>query len=593
MLDMFQGSWNDFFFGFRRFTKYQIVTRLFLVLIILPIYRKGFSFLMRSRGFDVFANNRIQEFLFSIQGFAGTLFLILTVTVIIFIEIGGIVVLSQQVYERSPESSYWKVFSFCLGRARKIGVFGGLLFLFYMAVLVPWLKIGISNSLIQSLQIPPFIMEYAQTRLWADLILKAISLMGIVYSIRWIFSLHLILLKDMRAAAAMKRSGELLKKYWWEMLKDLAILLVLNGVLALLIIGVFFAVSALAIFLVNSGLAGERVFLAVFESFIALIAFVGTWVMVPYGIHRLTVLLNRFESIEPISERVKVGGNIQWIDWFFTRKKMIVAVLMIFVFLLVGFMQFYAAKLDQVRPIYITAHRGDVIDAPENTIAAVEAAIEKGADYAELDVQMLADGSLILMHDNNFLRTTKVDLPVGESSYDDVILLNAAAAMEWPEAEAVPFLDEVLEVAKGRIRLNLELKTADNQADMAARVIQAIEEAGTEREVVITSLDQSVLQEVEKIKPQLRTGLIVVLTIGEVEKLPVDFFNMEISRINEDRVDKIHSAGKEVHCWTVNSEAEMEEMLNMGVDGLITDEVELAKQVLEEREMLKFGQTQN
>lgn len=593
MLDMFQGSWNDFFFGFRRFTKYQIVTRLFLVLIILPIYRKGFSFLMRSRGFDVFANNRIQEFLFSIQGFVGTLFLIITVTVIIFIEIGGIVVLSQQVYERSPESSYWKVFSFCLGRARRIGVFGGLLFLFYMAVLVPWLKIGISNSLIQSLQIPPFIMEYAQTRLWADLILKAISLMGIVYSIRWIFSLHLILLKDMRAAVAMKRSGELLKKYWWEMLKDLTILLVLNGVLVLLIIGVFFAVSALAIFLVNSGLAGERVFLAVFESFIALIAFVGTWVMVPYGIHRLTVLLNRFESIEPISERVKVGGNIQWIDWFFTRKKVIVAVLMIFVFLLVGFMQFYAAKLDQVRPIYITAHRGDVMDAPENTIAAVEAAIEKGADYAELDVQMLADGSLILMHDTNFLRTTRVDLPVGESSYDDVILLNAAAGMEWPETEAVPFLEEVLEAAKGRIRLNLELKTADNQVEMAARVIQAIEEAGTEREVVITSLDQSVLQEVEKIEPQLRTGLIVVLTIGEVEKLPFDFFNMEISRINEDRVDKIHSAGKEVHCWTVNSEAEMEEMLNMGVDGLITDEVELAKQVLKEREMLKFGQTQN
>lgn len=593
MLDVFQRSWKDFFFGFRRFTKYQIVTRLFLALIILPIYRKVFSFLMRSRGFDVFANNRIQEFLFSIQGFVGTLFLILTVTVIIFIEIGGIVVLSQQVYERSPESSYWKIFSFCLSRARKIGVFGGLLFLFYMAVLVPWLKIGISNSLIQSLQIPPFIMEYAQTRLWADLILKAISLMGIVYSIRWIFSLHLILLKDMRAAAAMKRSGELLKKHWWEMFKDLALLFLLNGTLILLITGVFFAVSTVAIFLVNSDLAGERVVLSVFESFIALIALLGTWVMVPYGIHRMTVLLNRFESIEPIAERVKDGGNIQWIDWFFTRKKMIVAGLMIFVFFLVGFMQFYAAQLDQVRPIYITAHRGDMLDAPENTIAAVESAIQKGADYAEVDVQMLADGNLILMHDSNFLRTTAVDLSVREASYEEVVSLNAAAQMDWPNQEAVPFLEDVLETAKGRIRLNLELKTAENQAEMAARAVQLIEEAGMEREVVITSLDESVLQEVETIKPQLRTGLIVVLTLGEVEKIPVDFFNMEISRINEERVDQIHLAGKEVHVWTVNSEAEMEEMLNMGVDGLITDEVKLAKQVLENREMLSFGQTQN
>jgi glycerophosphoryl diester phosphodiesterase len=593
MLDVFHRSWKDFFFGFRRFTKYQIVTRLFLALIILPIYRKVFSFLMRSRGFDVFANNRIQEFLFSIQGFVGTLFLLITVTVIIFIEIGGIVVLSQQVYERLPESSYWKVFSFCLSRARKIGVFGGLLFLFYMAVLVPWLKIGISNSLIQSLQIPPFIMEYAQTRLWADLILKTISLIGIVYSIQWIFSLHLILLKDMRASVAMKRSRELLKEHWWEMLKDLAILVALNGILILLIIGVFFAVSASAIFLVNFGVAGERFFLSVFESFIALIALGGTWVMVPYGIHRLTVLLNRFESIEPIAERVKVGGNIQWIDWFFTRKKIIAAVLVVFVFFLVGFMQFYAAQLDQVRPVYVTAHRGDVLDAPENTIAAVESAIQKGADYAELDVQMLADGNLILMHDSNFLRTTDVDLPVAEASYEEVILLNAAASMDWPEKEAVPFLDEVLETAKGRIRLNLELKTADNQAEMAVRAIQAIEAAGMEREVVITSLDESVLQEVERIKPRLRTGLIVVLTMGEVEKIPVDFFNMEISRINEDRVKKIHLAGKEVHVWTVNTEEEMQEVLNMGVDGLITDQVGVAKQVLKERAMLKIGQTQN
>jgi glycerophosphoryl diester phosphodiesterase len=593
MLDVFQRSWKDFFFGLRRFTKYQIVTRLFLALIILPIYRKVFSFLMRSRGFDVFVNNQIQEFLFSIQGFIGTLFLLITITVIIFIEIGGVVVLSQQVYERLPESSYWKVFSFCLERARKIGVFGGLLFLFYMAVLVPWLKIGVSNSLIQSLQIPPFIIEYAQTRLWADLILKTISVIGIIYSIQWVFSLHLILLKDMRASVAMKRSRDLLKEHWWEILKDLTFLAVLNGIMFVLIIGVFYAVSAIAIFLVNSGLAGERIFLSVFESFIALIALAGTWVMVPYGIHRITVLLNRFESIEPIAERVKIGGNIQWIDWFFTRRKIIVAVLVIFVFFLVGFMQFFSAQLDQVRPVYITAHRGDMLDAPENTIAGVESAIDKGADYAEVDVQMLADGNLILLHDGNFLRTTDVDLPVATASYDEVILLNAAASMDWPEKEAVPFLNKVLETAKGRIRLNLELKTADNQAEMAIRVIQAIEAAGMEREVVITSLDESVLQEVEKIRPQFRTGLIVVLTLGEVENIPVDFFNMEISRINEDRVEKIHLAGKEVHVWTVNTQEEMEEVLDLGVDGLITDQVKIAQRVLEERAMLTIGQTQN
>ena len=266
------------------------------------------------------------------QGFVGTIALIVTVTIIIFIEIGGIVVLSQQVFERSPESSYWKVFSFCLGRARKIGIFGGLLFLFYMAVLVPWLNVGISNSLIRSLQIPPFITEYVNARLWMNLLLKGISLAGIVYSIRWIFSLHLILLKDMRAAEAMKRSGRLVMAHWWEMAKELAILFALNASLLLFLILAFVAVSALAITMLNAGVSGQRFFLALFESLIALIALAGTWVLVPYAVHRLTVLLNRFEKIEPIAERVKTGGNIQWIDWFFTRKKVILAVLMVFCF---------------------------------------------------------------------------------------------------------------------------------------------------------------------------------------------------------------------------------------------------------------------
>lgn len=588
MLDLFRNSWKDFFFGFRRFTKYQIVTRLFLALIILPIYRTLFSFLMRSRGYVVFANNRIQEFLFSFQGFVGTIALIVTVTVIIFIEIGGIVVLSQQVYERSPESSYWKVFSFCLGRARKIGIFGGLLFLFYMAVLVPWLNVGISNSLIRSLQIPPFITEYVNTRLWMNLLLKGISLAGIIYSIRWIFSLHLILLKDMRASDAMRRSGSLVMAHWWEMAKELAILAALNGLLLLLLILLFLAISALAIAMLNAGVAGQRFFLILFESLIALLALAGTWVLGPYAIHRMTVLLNRFETIDPISERVKIGGNIQWIDWFFTRKKVILAVFMIFIFLLVGLMEVYTQQLDQIRPVMITAHRGDMIDAPENTLAAIESAIAKGADYAELDVQMTGDGSLILMHDSSFLRTAGIDLDVKDASRQDVRRANAAAGMEGYKNEPVPFLEEALEAARGRIRLNLELKVSDNEEALAKGVVEAVEAAKMDSEIIVTSLDQSVLAEVEIYKPELRTGLIVILTLGDIEKIPVDFYSMEYSRVNEYRVQKIHDAGKEVHVWTVNTEEEMDRALDLGVDGLITDQVGLAMQVLDERKQLRL-----
>jgi glycerophosphoryl diester phosphodiesterase len=374
------------------------------------------------------------------------------------------------------------------------------------------------------------------------------------------------------------------------MVKELAILFLLNLTMVIFIILVFFLVSSTGIMLVNSDLVGQRVLLAVMESFIALIAMAGTWVMVPYVIHRFTVLLNRYESIDPIGDRVKAGGNIQWLDWFFTRRKVILAGLVIFVFFLFGFMEFYAGQLDQTRPVYVTAHRGDMIDAPENTMAALESAISKGADFAELDVQMLEDGSLILMHDDNFQRTTDVNLDVAEATLEDIENLNAGAAVDWPGFEPVPMLEDVLEASKGKIRLNLELKPDDNQEEMAEAVVAAVEAAGMSRDVVFTSVDESVLHEVETINPQFRTGLIVVLTLGNLEEIPVDFFSVEIGRVNEARVERIHAAGKEVHVWTVNEESDMNEVLDLGVDGLITDDVDLANAVLREREIFRLEQ---
>ena len=137
----------------------------------------------------------------------------------------------------------------------------------------------------------------------------------------------------------------------------------------------------------------------------------------------------------------------------------------------------------------VTAHRGSSRMAPENTMAAIEAAMEEMADYSEIDVQTTADGIVVVCHDLNLKRVAGVDRRLGTMTYDQVSRLDVGSHFSPRFAgERIPTLEEVLEACKGRMKLNIELKNIGNSSSLPEQVAALVREYGMEDQCVITSV---------------------------------------------------------------------------------------------------------
>jgi glycerophosphoryl diester phosphodiesterase len=234
--------------------------------------------------------------------------------------------------------------------------------------------------------------------------------------------------------------------------------------------------------------------------------------------------------------------------------------------------------------VIITAHRAGAVKAPENTLAAIEQAIVDGAHFAEIDVQETADGEIVVLHDTDLLRLAGVDRKVWEMTYDEISRLDVGS---WFSAEfageRVPTLREAMQAARGRLKLNIELKPHGRDKALVESVVQAIEEEGFESECIVTSLHYASVLRTKQLNPRLRVGYIVFETIGRIGKLDVDILSLNSRLATQAIVAAVKKQDKEIHVWTVNDKVAMSELIDLGVDGIITDRPDLLVRVLEER----------
>jgi glycerophosphoryl diester phosphodiesterase len=234
----------------------------------------------------------------------------------------------------------------------------------------------------------------------------------------------------------------------------------------------------------------------------------------------------------------------------------------------VGMSELYADH-----PVSVTAHRGGTVKSIENTVAAIREAVDAGAQFAEIDVQMSRDEVLVVTHDSDFSRQAGVASKVWELTYPEIqaIPLTRAGSRQMP-ADRVPAFEAVLEAARGRIRLNIELKYyGDHQPRLAERVVEAVRAAGMADQVVMQSLHYAGLEEVRRLAPEIPVGYLFSVNAREPRQLDVDFLSVQIGRVNGPFVNAAHRRGQQVHVWTVDKPADMERMIDLGVDNLITN----------------------
>jgi glycerophosphoryl diester phosphodiesterase len=242
--------------------------------------------------------------------------------------------------------------------------------------------------------------------------------------------------------------------------------------------------------------------------------------------------------------------------------------------------------LDLVRPVVI-AHRGASLLAPENTMAAFELACKLGAPAIEFDVKLSADGQVVIIHDQTVDRTTNGKGRVDQLPLAALRELDAGCTFAGKyTGEHIPTLEELFERIGKKIYMNIELTNYATPFDsLVDRVAALIRKHSLESRVLFSSFFPINLIRARRLLPRVPRGqLLHPGFAGAWQRLASRLFNVQAEHpytadVSERTVLRMHARGHRVHVWTVNDSDEMRRLLSLGVDGLFTDDPELALQV--------------
>lgn len=227
----------------------------------------------------------------------------------------------------------------------------------------------------------------------------------------------------------------------------------------------------------------------------------------------------------------------------------------------------------------IYAHRGSSADAPENTMSAFQLAIEQGADGIELDIQMTADGKIVVIHDETLDRTTDGRGLVVQHTYEQLAQYNAAANYpDWAHKEKIPLLQDVLALlAPTELELNIELKNGVVPYEgMEEAVIRLVREYGMENRVVFSSFNHYSMVKMAQLAPEIETAVLYMAGIYEpwnyVKPLGIRALHPYYLGVRPEIVQGAKAAGIKIRPFTVDAEADLKKMIALGVDAVITND---------------------
>lgn len=239
----------------------------------------------------------------------------------------------------------------------------------------------------------------------------------------------------------------------------------------------------------------------------------------------------------------------------------------------------------------VIAHRGAAAEAPENTLAATTLALAQRADYVEIDVQETAEGEVAVLHDSDLMRVGGVDLKIWEATRERLATIDIGSWFR-PEffGERVPSLAEVLQGARGRGRVLIELKYYGHDERLEQRVAGVVEALGQTDDVAVMSLEYDQVQRMRALRPDWTVGLLTAKAVGDLATLDADFLAVNAGMADRRFIRRAHARDKKVYVWTINDPVQMFRMLNLGVDGLITDRPALARWVIERRARMSVAE---
>jgi glycerophosphoryl diester phosphodiesterase len=578
--------WHDFRHARRALFVYDILFKLVEAWLLVPAVAVVMATILSRAGHVAVSNMDILDFLLTPTGLLyAALFGTIGMALLLF-EQAGIMVLSAMAGsgERPPYKQMLRpAFRKSLGIVQLGGVAAALLAL----ALAPFVLLGFLTyrTLLSDHDIYFYLMDRPPS-FWlaagiGGLLLLAALTVGTLLCIRWAFALPILLFENQFSRAALRASRERVRGVGWRVG-----FLLLGWLVSVLLLGAaaeaVFRLVAAAI-LAN---AGERPVVLILLLLVAqggLLATLSFVLVIGLGLvtRRLYLIrsqqlgLLRAEGWRTAPDLEKPASPWNWRLAWLSMPLFLLAPL----FLWADLSRYTAAR----PPVQVTAHRGHARAAPENTRSAIRKAIESGADYAEMDVHETADGVVVLLHDRDLKRVAGDSRRLDEISFDEVRKLDVGSWFRSAFAgERVPTLEEAINLGRGKIQLNIEMKFFGPDRRLVQQVVNIVREQNVEPDCLLTSLNYDALVEAKQRDPRLRTGLIVAHAIGDISRLQVDVLCIRADFLSDELLRTAHRDGKEVHVWTVNEARQMNLLIKRGVDNIITSDPDLAIRVRDE-----------
>lgn len=582
---------------------FEILYKLLSYFVLKPVLSGILDFSLQITGFQIAFNNSIWEFFLTLEGIITALILIILSAICVYFEFAVLILLTYYAEQdiRIPLFAVIRRALPTLKSLRSIGFFG---FALYALGLLPVINMGISSSLLLQISIPNFIGGELMKSWWGGYLLTGVFLLFMLLFFYMVFTLPIMVIEGKKFGRTIKENFHLQRATGWKMIGIYASFFLLWTVLyfgPLMIFESIFQTRDVTVGLIWSafGFSWQGILLLVLLG----ITFLLHTFLMPL---LLTFVVKKYLQIRGTEHAVlppvdvdaayrefnplklafiqnlvrRVWDRIRQKKWTRRLAKAVAVVLVLT--LAWGVFEIFHKAPSLHSPI-VLGHRGS-LEGVENTVEAIQGAIDAGADYTEADILLSKDGIPVVIHDTNLNRLAGKDVNV----YDlTAAQLGEITLTQDTYTGKISTLEEVIQLCQGKIGLALELKLhGQEKLDIVEVTMDLLQKYDYAEDCMFVSMEYDLIDDINTRYPKSNAGFCIYGNAGELkpdvlDTMNIDFVVIEEWMVTTENLRNFRGAWLPVYVWTVNDTDSMEKYLDMGVLGLTTDVPKAAVEVVQ------------
>ncbi|MGE7848685.1 glycerophosphoryl diester phosphodiesterase membrane domain-containing protein [Bacillus cereus] len=566
-------------FAFWNVLTFQLAYKLLAAIVFVPLFGIIFNKLLYFGGYANATNDELLAFLKTPYGILAIVILSLLALFLIFTEFAVLIIISYFAHKRQKVKlrpilyktvTYLPtLFTYCLPG-----------FILYAVVLLPLLNMGYETALIPQIQIPNFITGELFKTTMGQVGYYTFFAVVAYLNLRWIFVLPIVVLEQKPFRVAARKSATLVKESFFKVLFFLVGFFISIGIVYVMFLGMYL----LCLWGVYEFTNPKGTFALLAEStisvFLTSTLYLFSFIVTPFYIMAITRLYLQKVPVEDVLLEEGLDYSKTKADKCFFQKHRwkfigVYIVGIITAGMVVAFIVTFISN-SYKEPI-IMAHRGYISKGVENTKEAVQGAIDAKADYAEIDVLQTKDGELAVIHDLKLKRLANANVHVSDLTMAELRQLTLS---QDGLSGQISTLDEIIKLANGKIKLNIEVKLHGGEKDFVNKVLKTIKDNEFEKQCVIQTLHYPLIKEFKRANPDIKVGYILYASRANLKNVKADFYVAEEYMLNKKLVKEARKLNKPIYVWTVNDMENLKTYYKLNVDGIITDYPEDARETI-------------